>query len=389
MILDIRETEYRQNPYPTFKKMRAEAPICKIAPHHHWAIAKYADVQTILKNPQLFSSKIIANPPAEGPGALLFSCGLVTMDKPDHTRLRRLLSQAITPKIIRSLKPKIQGLCETLVQNLSNKTEVDFVSTFSMPLPIIVIAELLGIDSEKKTDFKRWANLLLTWRNQKSIAEIFHDVERMYYYFDDIIKARKRAPQTDLISHLVLASANETIITSEEILGLIRLLLVAGTETTTNLLGNAILALLAYPDNIERLVADPTLIPNFIEETLRYDGPALSLNRKATEDVELSGVKIRRGEIVLPLLASANHDEEIFEDPEHFDIERNTKGHIAFGANVHYCLGSQLARLQARTALEVFFKNIKHFQRVDNKPLVYLDSFFFRGPRSLPLKIWS
>lgn len=388
MVLDIDSIDYRSNPYPTFKKLREKSPVCRIKPHGYWAISRYADVQMILKNPDIFSSADVAKEPtAQGPEFLLFSRGLVGADKPDHSRLRRLLSKAFTPDTVRGLEQTIRIFCLALIKNMMNRNLIDFVQAFSMPLPIMVIAELLGIDIEKKNDFKRWANILISWRNQTLTAELKNDIHQMFCYFSQMIALRKTSPKTDLISSLILASENENIITDNEVLAFIRLLLVAGTETTTNLLSNAMLHLLPHPDYVFQLKTNHTLIPYFIEESLRYDGPVLSLSRRVKRDIEIGGITIRKDDIILPLLASANHDETKFLNPHLFDIKRNPREHLAFGDGIHYCLGSQLARLQARVAFEECLKYMVSFKRLDSEPLTYLDSFFFRGLQKLPLYI--
>lgn len=385
--LNIYSTDYRSDPYSYFKKLRAEAPVCRIQPYGYWAVSRYADVQMILKNPDIFvSSSIGSEPASNSPEFLLFSRGLIGTDKPDHTILRRYLGKAISHTMIRRLEIKIRKICQELLLDMMNRTVVDFIQEFAGLLPIHVISELLGINVEKKHEFRRWVNLLITWRQHKRTADVSNDISEMFYYMTDVIATRKKAPQQDLISALIVASEQNKCITSEDILGFIRLLLVAGTDTTTHLLGNAMHALLSHPDCMKHTREDPRLISNFIEESLRYDGPVVSLSRRVNRDVELCGTHIQKGEMVLPLLASANRDETLFSNAENFDFKRKDQRHIAFGTGIHYCFGAQLARMQARIAFEEIFKVFKSFERMDHK-LIYTNTFFFRGLKALHIQV--
>jgi cytochrome P450 len=386
MIFNIYSKAYRRNPYPYFRKLMSVAPVCRIKPHGHWAVSRYADVQTILKNPNIFiSSGMVKELSSDSPEFFLFSRGLIGADPPDHTRLRRLLSKAFTPVMIRKLQSNIRLICTKLIDNLLSQHSVDFIQAFAVPLPMTVISELLGIDLVKMNDFKRWTSMLISWRNQHQSRQFLNDVENMYYYFTDLIAERKKNPQTDLISTLISACDDDKIITNEEVLAFIRLLLVAGTETTTNLLGNAMLLLLTYPNQLTQLKQDPAKISKFIEESLRYSSPVISLSRTVNTKIKMSGITLNKGDIVLPLVASANHDETVFPNSQQFNIDRNTQGHLAFGDGIHYCLGSQLARLQVRIAFEEIFKAFDTIDKSYQGSLTYLDSFFFRGVKKLDL----
>lgn len=250
---------------------------------------------------------------------------------------------------------------------------------------------MLGVEPERRQDFRQWSNDMVSLgasmempppeeasRQNQSRAELFA-------YLEEIIAERRREPQDDLISAMIRAEEEADTLTAEEVMSMTVLLLIAGNETTTNLIGNATIVLRDYPEVREQLKADPTLIPDFIEETLRYNGPVLGLFREATQEVELSGVTIPQGAFVMPLYASANHDETVFPNPEEFDLLRENKKHVAFGFGIHFCLGAPLARLEACIAFEEIFKRIPNAVITDDK-VNWIDSFILRGVRTLPMK---
>ncbi|HTM63992.1 MAG TPA: cytochrome P450 [Gammaproteobacteria bacterium] len=382
MMLNSKDMAYRKNPYPIFKRLREEGGLCRIDPFGFYGVTRHADVQLILKLPNIFSSaEIVQEPLANTAEFLLYSRGLIGTDKPDHTRLRRLLSKAFTPKTIAGFEQNIIHLAEKLIRQFPS-APFDFMQYFASPLPMTIMAELIGIDYDRIHDFKRWVEILLSWRHQV-YETIIPDIEAMFQYINEVIAARKSQPRNDLISSLIAACDDEEIITDSELLAFIRLLLVAGTETTTNLFGNGMLALVSHPEQCHHLREDLSRIPAFIDEALRYDGPALSLSRRVTQDYELCGVTLKKNDIVLPLLASANHDETVFTNPEEFNITRDSKAHVAFGGGIHLCLGSMLAKLQARIGFTALLQRFEHIKFAQQNELVYLDSFFFRGLRRL------
>lgn len=386
--IDLYSDAYRQNPYPYFQKMRAQHPIYPLKGKGHWAISRYEDVKKIIKNHDLFSSAdIVQEPKIIEPHFLFYTRGIVGVDKPDHTRLRQLLHKLFPQNKITILEPFIRQCCCELLRSTENEQSIDFVGAFSAPLPIMIIAKLLGVDSEKTDAFRRWVLILLTWRS-KDFQDKDNSIADMFNYLTEIINYKKLSPQSDLISSLIIASERDNMITQEEVLGFIRFLLVGGTDTTTNLLGNALRALLFQPDYIQLLKNQPEKIRDFIEEVLRYDGPVLSLYRRVTQDVELHGVTIKKNDLVFPLIASANHDETVFANPESFDIDRQNKSHLSFGTGIHYCFASQLAKLQVRVAFEEILKSWRFVENSGNEPSSYIESFFFRGPKKIPITIY-
>ena len=264
---------------------------------------------------------------------------------------------------------------------------LELTGDLSMPLPVTIIAELLGVDPAHKEDFKRWSD----WIVMDFMGEVPQDVQDAYEqdmeefkaFFDHAVQARQERPTDDLIGVLVRAGS-ENALSAEEVLAFIVLLLVAGNETTTNLIGNAIIALLSHPHQLKMLQDDPSLIPNAVEEALRYDAPVQFLFRRAAKTVELSGVTIPEGSICTVLFGSANRDERRYADPERFDITRDASGHLAFGHGIHFCLGAPLARLEGRIALEALLRRLPNLRRVDAE-VELVPSFFLRGPQRLPL----
>jgi cytochrome P450 len=255
---------------------------------------------------------------------------------------------------------------------------------------VTVIAELLGIERERTADFKRWSDCIVGGLSgaagalqPETMARAFGELA---HYVIGVVEARRAQPREDLISTLIRAEEGETALSPAEAVFFTLLLLVAGNETTTNLLGNAMLALLAHPEQLARVQRDPSLVPALVEEALRFCGPVQFVYRAATRDVELAGVAIPAGSLVMPLIASANRDETQFEDPGRFDVTRDNQGHIAFGLGIHFCLGASLARLEARVALEELFARYARFERLEST-VDYIDSFLVRGPRLLPLRV--
>lgn len=397
MELDIRSPEFRTDPYPFYRRLRVEAPVCRIAPHGHWAIARHADVLSILRDPKRFPSCGAQDEPAAGASVLREARALIGSNPPEHTRLRALVGKAFTPVLARAMEPRIRSIAGGLLDDVADQDTLDFISALAAPLPLVVIAELLGVDPARRNDFKRWSDTLITWRNASYIAEpdrrqarereIDRDVSAMYEYFAAVIAERARRPREDLISALATACEERDALTPLEVMSTVRLLLVAGNETTTNLIGNAALILLAHPEIRDEVRRNLSLVPKLVEETLRYDSPVQSLSREVAIDTEIAGVKIARGELVLPLIASANRDEAVFTAAHRFDLDREGPAHLTFGAGIHFCLGAPLARLQARVALEEVITRYDRIEHAGAAPLERIDSFFFRGLRALPLRV--
>ncbi len=376
----------KENPYPYYAYLREHAPVYRVEGLGCFAISRYDDVLSLLKNPKRFSSEILftallgdMNPVPEAPS-------LIASDPPVHTRLRKLANRGFLPRLIQGLEPRIREITRDLLDDVAGQAEFDLVSDLSSPLPVIVIAEMLGVDPNRRADFKRWSDDIVSAANRQYSLEqekgIRRSIREFREYFGAVIAARRKEPRGDLLTALVKAEEEDQVLTAGEVLGLAVLLLIAGNETTTNLLGNIMLALLNYPDQMAKVQAERALIPNVVEETLRYDGPVQGIFRQAIEDVDLAQTTISAGSMVLPLFASANHDARVFPDPERFDITRKTEDHIAFGFGIHFCLGAPLARLESIVALEELLARFPSMTR-KNDAVSRIDSFFLRGLKTL------
>lgn len=379
----------QNDPYPYYAELRDKAPVAWIEPMQAWAVSRYGDVDFALRNPRLFSSGLW-NATASGDlVAVPEAPGLLSMDPPDHTRMRKLANKGFTPRLIREMEPRVRKITQDLLKPLAGQAEADIVPTLSVPLPIIVIAEMLGIELARQADFKRWSDALVQTLNRPTDeavrAEIRRNIAEFRGYLENMIQRRRTEPSNDLITAFVQAEEEHQTLSSIEILGLTVLLLAAGNETTTNLIGNAVLALLNHPDELAKVRADRASVPALVEEALRYDSPVQVIFRQATQDVELTGGKILAGATVLLLLGSANRDARQFPEPDRFEVARNPQDHLSFGYGIHYCLGAPLARLQGRAALEALLFDCPSFTTTLAQP-PRIAAFLVRGPRTLPLR---
>jgi cytochrome P450 len=342
----------RKDPYPYYAQLRRESPVYRIEPLGIYAISRYEDVVWALMHPEVFSSAGFTNTQIHDQPTKM----MIFVDPPDHTHLRSLVNRGFTPKMVADLEPRIRQLTDELIGRVAPVGETDLIADLAMPLPVTIIAEILGIDPAHKDDFKRWSDyIVLDFMGQmpaETREQIQPDMDAFIQYFEAAVAERRAQPKADLISALVRAEAEQQALTADEVLAFIVLLLVAGNETTTNLIGNAVIALLEHPEQLERVRADRSLIPNMVEEALRYDAPVQFLLRRAAQDVELAGTVIPQGSMVTVIFGSANRDERKYADPDRFDVTRDTQGHVAFGHGIHFCLGAPLARLEARIALE-------------------------------------
>jgi cytochrome P450 len=320
---------------------------------------------------------------------------MIGQDPPGHTRLRSLVSQAFTPRIIRRLEPRMHEIARELMDTALAAGEVDFVQAMTYPLPVIVIAEIIGVPPEDRAQFKQWSdeavanlgNALFTPPNEERLRALVTLFGDMGAYFSRLADERRRQPREDLLTGLVQAEIEGSKLTHQEMITMLVLLLVAGNETTTSLIGNTVLELLDHPDELARLRADRTLLPTAIDEVMRFSSPVQLDPRRATRRVELRGEAIEPGQLVVSWLGSANRDEEIFTDPERFDTGRADNRHIGFGFGIHYCLGANLARLEAQVALAALLDRTRRFERTTTDLLPLHRSIVFRAVTSLPLRL--
>jgi len=382
----------RRSPYALFARARREHPVWRHEGLPVSSVFRYADCQTILRDPKTWSS-MFPTPPGFAPEDVPRS--MIIMDPPEHSRLRGLVSQAFTPRRIRELAPRIEEIAHALLDDALAHREVDLVEALTYPLPVIVIAEMIGVPAEDRAQFKAWSDALVAPLGSVFFGppapEVVEEQRRirreLEAYFVRLVEERRRAPKDDLLTALVQAELEGSRLSFEELLAMLILLLVAGNETTTNLIGNATLELLAHPAALAALRADSSLMPTAMEEILRFASPVQMDPRLATRDVEVQGTTIAAGEFVLCWLGSANRDEDVFERAETFDVRRQENHHLSFGFGPHYCLGASLATLEAVTAMRVLLARTRSFRRPDDALLPLHPSIVFRGPRSLPIHL--
>ena len=314
---------------------------------------------------------------------------MLSADPPEHTRLRGLVSKAFTPRRIEEMRPHIQEIVDALLDDLQDQDEFDLIEHLSYPLPVIVIAEMLGIPPENRAEFKRWSNDLVATMSGPGTAPDALERARtsgleMADYFKGVIAERRKEPRDDLLSAMIAAEERGEVLSEDELLASCMLLLAAGNETTTNLIGNGMLALLRNEDQLQKLLDDPSLTESAVEEMLRYDGPVQATARTADEDVEIDGHMIEKGKMLFVLLAAANRDPAAFPDPETFDNTRDDNNHVAFGNGLHFCLGAPLARMEAQIAFQTLFQR-RGKPRLVSDEAQWNGNFILRGLKRLPL----
>ena len=381
-----------QDPYPEYAKLRERDPVHRSRLANAWVFTRYADVDAILRDHRNFSSDPRKRELSKRQRAALPSPDDYTMlflDPPDHTRLRSLVNKAFTRRAINALEPNVRALLQGLLDGVGDPASgFDLMEAVAHPLPVIVIAEMLGVPPEDRARFRVWSNqrarLLEPTISQKEREVAAEAAKALDEYFTPVIETRRAAPQEDIISALAQAEEAGDTLTEREMLTMLRLLLVAGNETTTNLIGNGMLALLRHPDQFERLRADPDLIPAAVEELLRFDSPVQTDFRGALRDCEVNGFPVRQGQGVITLLGAANRDPAAFEHPDRLDVGRAGGNHLSFGRGIHHCLGAPLARLEGRIVLETLLERFSSMRLLSERP-AFRNSVVLRGLRSLPV----
>lgn len=390
--------EIMENPYPIYVRLRNEAPVFWSEQWQAWVVSRYADVAASLKDNENLSN--------ENRQALLFS-GLtekeqetlsplrhyfgqkdvIGSDPPDHTRMRALVQKAFTPKTVSSLEPRIRELAENMLQEAMKKGHFDFVAEVAQPLPVVLIAEILGAPAEDRHLFKRWSADILAFQgtgqttfepalvSQTSLVEMFD-------YMNLLIDRRRSSPKDDIITALALAEEDGKQFTRAELLATCNTLLTAGHETTTNLIGNVVHLLLTHPDQWRLVQSQAQLIQSAIEEALRFDAPKQRNFRRVKKSHDFAGIHFQENEMVFQLIGAANHDPTKFENADSFDITRQKNEHLSLGSGIHFCLGASLARMEARIILETLIRLLPNC-RLDEQSISWQDRRQFRGPKQL------
>ncbi len=378
-----------EDPYPVYRELRENAPLFWSPAASTWVLSRYDDVSAALLDPETYSSAsgIFPTPPGVDMTELFLPM-LIMSDPPRHTQLRHLISKAFTPRRIAGLETRIQALVDDLLDQAPDTGTWDFVSGFAGPLPAIVIADMLGVPRNDRDRFRTWSTTLIQSSPIRGeFGPGLDAASALYEYFAAFLAERRAHPQDDLMTALVHAEVDGAYLSEEELLGFCLLLLVAGHETTTNLLSNSAVILAQHPESRRQLADHPDLVPAAVEELLRYDSPVQGLARTLTRQVDLHGQRMKTGDTVLLLFGSANRDDHAFPAPDNFDINRRPERQIAFGRGIHFCLGAALARLEAQIALQALLARRRDWD-VDLNSAVRLRSGPIRGYVSLPVQ-WA
>jgi cytochrome P450 len=386
--------EDRFRPYDFYATMRRDHPVAHDEAHEMWGVYRYEDVERVLSDYVAFSSSRegVIRRAFRGAARPPFRNSLIGSDPPRHRQLRELVSKTFTPKAIAGLEPRIAQITEGLLDQVVDAGRMDLIGDLSYPLPVIVIAELLGVPQEDRAQFKSWSDRLIGDSEEILAGDATSMQDRLVLrqemddYFRRVIEQRRAQPRDDLISGLVQAEIEGNRLSDEELLGFCTLLLVAGNITTTNLIGNAALCLLDHPEQMERLRGDLGLMPSAIEEVLRFESPVQLMFRTTMSEEEIGGHRIPAGEMVLASIGSANRDEAVFPSADQFDITRDPNPHIAFGHGIHFCLGAPLARLETRVALSILLERVRKLERVVGEPVETTKGAILHGPTRLILR---
>ncbi|HEU0015751.1 MAG TPA: cytochrome P450 [Longimicrobium sp.] len=386
-MLGLLNDAARRDPFPLYDQARARTPVLRDPASGVWMLFDYESVRRALNDPAVFSS--VVSPPDSRPGRwLIFS------DPPRHTHLRALIMRAFTPRAVAGLEPRIRRISATLLDGVMERGEMELVAEYAVPLPLMVIAEMLGAPAEDHPRFRRWSkaivNLILTLSGgeaaERAVAAFAAVHAEMQPYVAALVDERRITPRDDLLTRLVQAEVEGHRLGDEDILGFFQLLLLAGHETTTNLIGNAVLCLLDNPDQLRLLRTVPELLPTALEEVLRYRSPVQAAFRATQRDVEVRGQTIPAGQLVLALIGSANRDPAHFRDAGRFDAARTPNPHVAFGHGIHFCIGAPLARLEARIALGDLLARTRMLACADGGAWEPRPAFHVHGPDRLSLR---
>jgi cytochrome P450 PksS len=398
---DLSSPQFNADPYPFYAHLRTEAPVYRTRlPHKQfaWLVTRYEDVFDVLKDERFVKDRLNARSQENNektpwvPGIFKpLTRNMLDVDEPDHTRLRALVRKAFTPRLIEQLRGRIQALCDDLLDAVQSKGSIELISDYALPLPATVIADLLGVPAEDRRKFHRWSSKIVSVSPGAEAGlqglRLIPSVWAFMRYLRKQFEKRRAAPEDDLITALVQAEEGGDKLSEDELLAMGFLLLVAGHETTVNLIASGTLALLEHPDQLVMLRHNPSLIGPAVEELLRYTSPVqMATERFARENVNISGTTIPRGDLVLAVIGSANHDEEQFESPDTLDISRDPNKHLAFGKGIHHCLGASLARMEAQIAITALLSRDGHLHlTVGPEALQWHRGLFLRGLEKLPL----
>lgn len=387
------------NPYPLFHRLRAEDPVYWSEGVGGWVITGYAEAVAVLREAHVSSNRhadgrtLLSEAAREQARAVRAHLTLMmgNSDPPDHTRLRSLVNKAFTPRVVEAMRPRIQALADQLLEAAGGSGRLDVIREFAYPLPFSVIAEMLGLPADERGQFKQWSDDFIAFVGEgRPTAERAQQAQRsllaMADYFRDLSARRRRHPQSDLLSSLIAAEADGQRLSEGELLAMCNSLAAGGHETTTNLFGNGLLALLRHPEQLRALRQHPALINGAVEELLRYDSPVQRLERFATADFDLGRHRIRAGQRLWPMLGAANRDPAQFADPDRLDLTREPNPHLAFAQGLHFCVGAPLARLEAQIGFAALLRRFPRLELAE-EAVRWRPVLAHRGLESLPVAV--
>ena len=381
-----------QDPYPVYAALRTRDPVHRSRLLKSWLFTRHSDVDAILRDHRRFGSDPRTGSLSSRQHAMLPPPEEFTMlflDPPDHTRLRALVNKAFTPKAVNDLEPRIRGILGSLLDDIEDPAGFDLMPAVARTLPVIVIAEMLGVPAEDRERFRVWsaqrARLLEPTIGPRERAAGEAASRAFDAYFRPIVEARRTEPRDDIVSALARAEDDGGRLSEREMLNMLRLLLSAGNETTANLIGNGVLALLRHPEQFRRLRNDPRLIPAAVEELLRFDSPVQADFRRVLADCEVNGFVLRKRDNIVLLLGAANRDPDVFDDPDRLDVGRSQGSHLSFGRGIHHCLGAPLARLEGRVVIEMLLERFSQIELLAKRPR-FRKGIVLRGLQSLMVR---
>src|ERR687893_54975 len=397
--VDIVSAEFKANPFPLLARLRSSDPVYRTTLPDKvktpvWLVTRYEDVNALLKDERFPKNRRSALTPEQlrklpwvPPMFRPLERNMLDLDAPDHTRLRALVHRAFTPRLVERMRERVQALADELLEGAARRGEMDLIADYALPLPMTIITEILGVPASDRHKFHKWSQAVVSLSSPNPTVRVVPSVWMFIRYLRRFFKGRRRDPRDDLASALIQAEEAGDKLSEDELLAMVFLLLIAGHETTVNLIGSGALALLEHPSQLDKLRGEPALLKAAIEELLRYTAPVfMTTERYAREDVTLHGVTIPRGEMTLGVIGSANRDETVFETPDALDITREPNRHLSFGQGIHFCLGAPLARMEAQTAVNTLLDRMPGLRlKVSPDSLRWRPSMFLRGLDALPV----
>lgn len=395
---NIVSAEFKADPFPFLAQLRATEPVYRTTLPDGtpvWLVARYNDVLTLLRDERFTKNRRSALTPEQArklpwtpPMFRPLERNMLDLDPPDHTRLRSLVHKAFTPQLVDKMRTRVQALADELLDLVGPRSEIDLIKDYALPLPMTIITEILGVPTKDRDNFHKWSNAVVSLTSPKPTLRVIPSVWRFIRYLRRFFKVRRRDPRDDLVSALIRAEEAGDRLNEDELLAMVFLLLIAGQETTVNLIGNGMLALLQNPHQMERLRSEPSLIKFAVEELLRYTSPVLmTTERYALDNATMQEVKIPRGEMILGVIGSANRDETVFDTPDELNLAREPNKHLSFGQGIHFCLGAPLARMESQIAINTLLARVPNLQlTIDPESLRWRPSMLLRGLQTLPVK---